>query len=362
MTTTSAPTPNSSTARFLGWWADELSALAERRASAKVPWRVMLLRTGNRVAVFTRKNKRIVEAGTIDLGASDAVNGKQARKLARLAGSPAATVLRIAPDEIVHTKLSMPIGVRDVLPQVLANQVESHAPWPAREALFAHRSAPSASDPARIDVELWITGRQRVQATLDALAAGGLTVGVVDFGTEPQPEPEVDFLASQRNDGPARRRRVHRLLVTWLVLSGLVIAGTTGWWLYKDRERAALEQELASARRSATAAQLARGGTELEQVRRQALADKTKGASMALLMEALSAALPDQAWLERLEVREGVLTIAGKATSAPALVAPLEASPHLTQVEFAAPTTRQPGDDKETFTLSARIVPRTRID
>lgn len=362
MTATADQTPRSSTGRLLAWWADEIATLVERRAAARVPWRVMLVREGSALQAYTRKRKTIVHAGTIDPASIDKAAGKLARRLAKISGGPAATVLRLAPLEIVHTQLAMPAGVRDVLGQVLANQVESHAPWPAAEAMFAHRSTPSAGDPARLDVDLWITGRQRVQSVIDALAQAGLKVGVVDFGDTAEAEPAVDFLANRRQDGPMRRQRLRRLIAVTLMFCGLATAGLTGWWLVKERERDALAQEIAVARRSATAAQLARGGTELERLRRQALVEKAQRASMSILVEALSAALPDQAWLERLEVRDGLLTIAGKATSAPALVAPLEASTHLTQVEFAAPTTRQPGDDKESFTLSARIVPRTRID
>jgi general secretion pathway protein L len=77
---------------------------------------------------------------------------------------------------------------------------------------------------------------------------------------------------------------------------------------------------------------------------------------MTIMLEALSRALPDDAWLGRLEVSQGSVTFAGKASNAAALIAPIEASQHFTDVQFSAPTTRAEGDTQESFTITAKIV------
>jgi general secretion pathway protein L len=77
---------------------------------------------------------------------------------------------------------------------------------------------------------------------------------------------------------------------------------------------------------------------------------------MTIMLEALSRALPDAAWLDRLEVSQGSVTFAGKAANAAALIGPIEASQHFTDVQFSAPTTRAEGESQESFTITAKIV------
>ena len=65
--------------------------------------------------------------------------------------------------------------------------------------------------------------------------------------------------------------------------------------------------------------------------------------------------MPDGASLERLDYREGTLTLSGRAQNAPALIAQIETSPLFTEVKFAAPTTRRDGEDGVQFSVSAKV-------
>jgi len=98
--------------------------------------------------------------------------------------------------------------------------------------------------------------------------------------------------------------------------------------------------------------------------RRQAwlAAEKVAQPSMAIMLEALSRALPDDAWLNRLEVEQGTARLAGNATNAAALIGPIEASGHFSDVQFSAPTTRAEGESEESFTITAKIVPGRNLN
>jgi general secretion pathway protein L len=80
------------------------------------------------------------------------------------------------------------------------------------------------------------------------------------------------------------------------------------------------------------------------------------------MLEALSRALPDDAWLNRLEVEQGIVRLAGASANAAALIGRIEASGHFTDVQFAAPTTLAEGEGQESFTITARIVPGRRLN
>ncbi|MGI9383456.1 MAG: PilN domain-containing protein, partial [Methyloligellaceae bacterium] len=74
-----------------------------------------------------------------------------------------------------------------------------------------------------------------------------------------------------------------------------------------------------------------------------------------VVLEALSKALPDHSYLKKLEVRGQEVKLSGISTDAAALITRLEASPRFAKVSFSAPTTRQPGSDRETFAIVARL-------
>jgi general secretion pathway protein L len=98
--------------------------------------------------------------------------------------------------------------------------------------------------------------------------------------------------------------------------------------------------------------------------RRQAWLAAQRGAqpSVAVMLEALSRALPDDAWLSRLEVEQGTVRLAGNASNASALIGQIEASGHFADAQFAAPTTLAEGESQESFTITARIMPGRKLN
>jgi general secretion pathway protein L len=88
---------------------------------------------------------------------------------------------------------------------------------------------------------------------------------------------------------------------------------------------------------------------------------KETAASSVIVLEALSRALPDSAHLAEIKLDGTTLRIIGNADDAPALLAPLEQTGHLSNVHFFAPTTRGPDGRQFRFHIEARIEPHTKI-
>jgi general secretion pathway protein L len=83
--------------------------------------------------------------------------------------------------------------------------------------------------------------------------------------------------------------------------------------------------------------------------------------STVILLEALSRALPDTAYLTDLQFQRATVRITGLAADAPSLIAPLEQSGHFTAVHFFAPTTREPDATLYRFHIEAQVEPRLEI-
>jgi Tfp pilus assembly protein PilN len=88
---------------------------------------------------------------------------------------------------------------------------------------------------------------------------------------------------------------------------------------------------------------------------------KETAPTAAIVVEALSRALPDGAYLTELRLENSTLRIIGFANDAPSLIAPLEHSGHLTDVHFFAPTTRGANDTLFRFNIEAHVEPHFKI-
>jgi general secretion pathway protein L len=72
------------------------------------------------------------------------------------------------------------------------------------------------------------------------------------------------------------------------------------------------------------------------------------------LLAQLTKLLPDDTWLQQLQISEDTVEIYGSSNRAADLVPPLENSPYFTQVEFTSPITRD-NKNKEVFRIRMRL-------
>jgi general secretion pathway protein L len=349
--------PQGSVRRFLAWWSGELADLASPRATTASDWRVMFLRSERGCDVYRRAGGRVELVGVSAAG-GDPPLGELLRRLRRHKIAPRQIVLRLRPDEVVQTRLSVPAAAGDVLEAVVRNQIERLAPWPADKAFFAYETIAASDGSAALDVRLAVTARSLVEGVVADLDALGFAPGVVDFGVDAATEPRLNLLAA----GSGESRRSGRL-VLWsvgLLCLAALIAGAIGTvgLVQQTGELRTLTAQLQELQVKSAAAL---PGQASAQRLAWLAGERGKQPSMAVVLEALSRALPDDAWLTRLEVEQRTVRLAGNAANASALIGRIEASGHFTDVQFSAPTTLAEGEG-ESFTITARIVPGRRLD
>ena len=93
----------------------------------------------------------------------------------------------------------------------------------------------------------------------------------------------------------------------------------------------------------------------------RAWVSKEMSTSSVIVMEALSRALPESAYVTEIRLEKETLRIVGLADDAPGLLAPLEKSRHMTDVRFFAPMARGPDGKRFRFSIEARVQPHIRV-
>ncbi len=278
------------------------------------------------------------------------------------AGRDALVVLELAPEKVVQGRLSLPPQAREFLPGIVRNQIERLSPWKADQAVYGYEVADSESG---LDVSVSITSRGVVDTARDELSAIGIMADRIAVRPGGDGNGRPVALWSRAADSPGESlARARRAIAVGLASCVLCTVAVSGWAFNASATMQGESEELASRLRAvqrqvqgARAATSPAGRKPLE----RAWAAKEAAPSALITLEALSRILPETAYLTDLSIEGPLLRIIGLTSDAPALIAPLEASGHLTEVRFFAPTTRNPEGTHFRFHIEARIQPRLEV-
>jgi general secretion pathway protein L len=272
-------------------------------------------------------------------------------------------LLELADEDVVMRRLSVPAQAREFLPGIVRNQVDRLSPWQADQAVYGFDAVANSDDAAALDVRVFICSRPAIDSARDALEGTGLSADriVAQMSDGTSPVALWSRLADVPREAIERRRRQIGASIMVLVLASL---GVSLWAAFSAASLRTESDELAGRSKNLQRQlQEARTPQALASARpeERAWILKEISSSAVVVLEALSRALPDDAYVTELRIDSMKLRVIGLAANAPALVAPIERSGHFADVRFAAPTTRGPDGALFRFHIEARVVPHLEI-
>jgi len=290
------------------------------------------------------------------------------------------------PDElVVLRRIAVPAQAREFLPGIIRNQLERLSPWHADQVAYGFDADVDAEDAATLSVRVFISLRADIGRARDELAAMGLTVDrIVTRQAPPSPTLPSPARGGRSGRGSGEGRTGARSVTLWSRLADVsperlahasrrlgaavaaAVVASLGLSLWAMTSAASLgeESEEVGARIRTLQRQIqgptAQSITSLNPNERAWYAKETSPTA-AIVLEALSRALPDGAYVTELRLENATLRMVGLANDAPSLIAPLEHSGHLNDVHFFAPTTRGPDGNLFRFNIEARVEPHFKI-
>lgn len=358
-------------AAFLAWWTGEISAFAREHFAAlggggDVP---LVAIEGDEVTLLEPRSAAGPETH-VDLAAFDEPRRRSAfRALLQRAGETRDRVrVRLARGEALVRRVAMPMATEENLRQVLAFEMDRLTPFRAEEVYFDYRVLSRDAAAGRLSVAIAVARRELVDALLARLRALGANVQGLSVQEDPAGAAQpLDLLPSEQRGEreTSRDRLVQRSLAGAVVVLLLFALGIPLW---RKRETVVMVMPLVEKARVQAEA-TSRLSSRLEQQVNDynfLLAKKYGSWPVLAYVEEISRLLPDNTWVQQLEVRTTGKTrevqISGETTSSSKLIEIFEQSKLLQNATPRGTVTRGSTPNSERFLIAAEARPRPLPD
>ncbi|HEY0180741.1 MAG TPA: PilN domain-containing protein [Dokdonella sp.] len=346
---------------FFAWWGRELLACLPERWRSVLTERsesLLLDLRGDEIVVWRERGDVAREYARIRRDLPADAQGAEFRRLRAAIDDPMVrTVFCIPAGRVLTRTLSLPAAAEDNLRQVLSFEMDRQTPFKADQVYFDSRVIGHDASGRSVQVELVLLPRAQLDEEIGALPPGANELdGVDSWLAEPGgARRRVNLLPVERR---VRRRDLRVPLNLGLAALAVLLVIVNMSESLANRS-AALE---------AMRAEVDRAGTEAKQVAalRKTLADsisganflndrKRKGPLTVALFNDLTARIPTDTFLERLQIDSKQVQLQGQAQEAAKLIALLGASPCLGNPGFSGQVQPDPRTGKERFQINADL-------
>ena len=345
--------------RFFKWWSRELVALLPLR------WRAMLAERADallldaqqgELLVWRQSGERTRELTRLSLAEpAEVQKAAFARMQAQLDDPDIRRFYCISAERTLRRTINLPAAAENNLRQVLAFEMDRQTPFKADQVYFDYRIASRSSGDKNLTIELTVVPRAQLDNELVKIAGVDAAIDGVDCwqnGVGSQ-RAGLNLLPADRRI----RRKNLRLRLNLALLAALVILLITTMVQALDNRQSALDAMTADVQKAQN------GANQVSQARKT-LQDTIDAANflsrkkretplMVDLLNDLTVRLPDDTYLERLNVDEkNKIELQGLSEDASKLIGLLNKSELLTNPSVQGTIQPDPRTKKDRFNIT----------
>ena len=348
--------------RFFAWWGGELASLLPPR------WRALLAERSDALLLDARDGELVVWRQSGDsskqLGRIALDQPAQAQKAAftQLRGQLDDPNLRqiycIGAERTLRRSISLPVAAADNLRQVLTFEMDRQTPFKADQVYFDYRIAAHAATDRNLHVALTVVPRAQLDAELAALVSSDVVLSGVDCWHDGSGSRRtgLNLLPVERR---ARRKNLRLRLNLALGAAALVLLITAMLLSLANREAAQAAMQAAITKTQSEATQVAALRKTLQGSIDSAnflSRKKRESPLMVDLLEDLTERLPDDTYLERLNVDDkNKIELQGLSDDGSKLIGLLQKSDLLTNPSVQGAIQPDPRLKKDRFNIAVEF-------
>lgn len=338
---------------FLHWWFEQLASLIP------TPLRQFRFSSRNAPTItieghsLTIPGQKAGEKTTIPFDRRSGDSPEVSQTLEeRLPSKPNALRVRLAPQEFLVQRLTLPASARNHLREAIGYQLSKLTPFNPDQVIYACGMQDNGAQDGQQNAWLVVVPRQKITTALDILGLSPPN-GSIDIDRPPEPSEWLEFVwrFSSTSGGSRRTRQI-----LW---GGafLVLGLAAGLHLY---------QKVETHRAYASKVEALDG--QMEEVKRlQRIISATtapfehlndlRSARISTLevLQSLTQEIGDDTWLDYFELKGDKLKIQGFSPNPAGLIQLLESLPTMSEVRFESAITQDPRRNLSRFSIGARI-------
>lgn len=336
------------------WWTAELKPLLPgniRQLIDSANQRLIITSDGDEFVLQHSNQGRLQELGRIP-------KGNDAKSTFPLPDRLRQTILHLPEGKILSRNITLPLAAEENLREVLSFEMDRQTPYRASEVHYDYAVTERAAQDKTLSLRLFVAPRKLVDQALQVLTTNGIHPDVVVPHASDNPDDlAINLLPA--DTGNSRGVFLRRLNGSLAALAFLLLATAVSLPLIqKDRVLDSLQAQLASATTAAQAGNKLR--QEVEQlVDGSSYLVKKKQAEVTIMqiLREMTAVVPDDTWVNRIDISNGEIQLHGQSGSAAGLIATIEASTLFHNTRFRSPVTQVVNTEQERFHLSADSAP-----
>ena len=301
----------------------------------------------------------IRDAGSVVLQTLDATAQRQAflAALDQVRVGQRNVVLVLSPQRVLQKTLTLPLATEENLRQVLEFQIEEHTPFSLAQVYFAYRVTGRDFERGQLAVDFVATPRDAVDEAVKTLN---------DWGSDVRAVVAEDMLAAGAlvNLLPVAHRKAPSLLKQganpW-VAALVVLLALAAMAMPLVIKREAVVQMLPWLEKGKTAAEAAdtlRRNLETKIDEHNYLLEKRQALPPVIVaLEELTRILPDDTWVQQLDIKGKELQIQGETASSVRLIGLFEQSAPFHDASYRSPLTKGQVAGSERYQLALQMRP-----
>jgi general secretion pathway protein L len=332
-----------------------LSALpaAMRRQLGASRRRLLLQENGNELQLRALVDEQTTLVGSVPLDDPQLLEDLRARLDAGASGVPRWLLLDAG--QVLRPQLPVPAGAEPRLREMMAHEIDRQTPFSVEQVSFEPRVVARDAATRQLRVELVVLPLARLAALLERLGPLAAGLAGIDVIAPDGTALGVNLLpAAQRLQRSDRMRLLH----LGLAAAVLAIVFASLWITLGNRASAydAWNGRVQQAQREAREARKLRNALE-DSVRAANFLAKTRASQPTVLeiLADLTHRLPDDTWLEKIQVNGGNVVLIGLSAHSTALVGLLQDSQLIHKPTLTGSVQNDPATGKERFTITAVI-------
>ncbi len=345
-----------SNSSFLQWWFQGLGYLVPRSLKtlfSPVKKRILLQFKDERLAVVWPNQK---SESPLDYYSIQETNDQKLflKRLSKFHKEKHDISLCIPAKKGLRNILKLPLSAETDLSHILEFEIDRQTPFRREDIYSGHRLITKNPETNTLDVELNVVPKKSVDPQLAELKQIGVVPTRIELQND-NAEYGINILQKSNSEGEHKATRYINFSLLFLTFLLTLVAIALPFKHLEDALKTSKE-EIELSRKEALEINNLKAAWEKSLEKQSFISDKVNSRkSMTVILDELTKIIPDNSWLNRLQLRGDTIRLHGESAAATDLIGIIEQSDYFSDARFQSPVTNNVSTGNDRFQITAKI-------